>query len=79
MIPGADSALAMLCSIMYVPCCQMICSNQAKSEVTGEQYMPSMVDSTSFSMKNEMLHLIAGFNNIQHILTNQSVPSRHMV
>jgi hypothetical protein len=37
--------------------------------------MPSLVDSMSFSMKNEMLHLIAGFNNIQHILTNQGVPS----
>ncbi len=38
--------------------------------------MPSMVGSTSFSMKNERLHLIAGLNNIQHILTNQSVPSQ---
>jgi hypothetical protein len=37
--------------------------------------MPSTVGSTSFSMKNEKLHLIAGFNNIQHILTNQSGPS----
>ncbi len=34
-----------------------------------------MVGSTTFLVKNETLHLIAGFNNIQHILTNQSVPS----
>jgi hypothetical protein len=25
-------------------------------------------------MKNETLHLVAGFNNIKHILTNQSCP-----
>jgi hypothetical protein len=65
-ILGADYTLAMLCSIMYAPCCQMlICSNYAKSVVTGKHHMPSAVDSTSFSMKNETLHLIAGFNNIQ--------------
>ncbi len=33
-----------------------------------------MVGSPSFSMKNETLHLFPGFNNIQHILTNQIVP-----
>jgi hypothetical protein len=38
--------------------------------------MPSAVGNTSFSMKNEMLHLTAGFNNFQHILTNQSGLSR---
>jgi hypothetical protein len=75
-IMGADYTLAMLFSIMYAPCCQtLICSNKAKSVVTGKHYMPSVVGSTSFSMKSETLHLIAGFNNIQHILTNQSVPS----
>jgi hypothetical protein len=75
-ILGADYTLAMLCSIMNAPCCQMlICSNTAKSVVTSIHYMPSAVGSTSFSMKNETLHLIAGFNNIQHILTNQNVPS----
>jgi hypothetical protein len=30
-------------------------------------------------MKNETLHHIAGFNNIQHILTNQSVKSTQIV
>jgi hypothetical protein len=63
-ILGADYTLAKLCSIMYAPCCQtLICSNNAKSVVTGKHYMPSAVDSTSFSMKNETLHLISGFNN----------------
>ncbi len=33
-----------------------------------------MVGSPSFSVKNETLHLVTGFNNIQHILTNQIVP-----
>ena len=79
MILGANYTLAMLCSIMNAPCCQtLICSDQAKSVVTGKHYMPSAVGSTSFSMKNaknEPLHLIAGFNNIHHILTNQSVLS----
>ncbi len=37
--------------------------------------VPLAVGSLSFTMKNETLHLIAGFNYIQHILTNQSVPS----
>jgi hypothetical protein len=32
---------------------------------SGKHYMPSAVDSTSFSIKNETPHLIAGFNNIQ--------------
>jgi hypothetical protein len=65
-ILGADYTLAMLCCIMYTPCCQtLICSNKAKSVITGEHYMPSAVGSTSFSKKNETLHLIAGFNNIQ--------------
>jgi hypothetical protein len=40
--------------------------------VTDKHYMPSMIGSKSFSMKNETLHLNAGFNNIKHILTNQS-------
>ncbi len=75
-ILGADYTLAILCSIMYAPCCQMlICNNLAKSVVNGKHYMPSTVGSTSFSMKDEKLHLIAGFKNIQHILTNQSGPS----
>ncbi len=34
-----------------------------------------MVGSPSFSNKNDTLHLIAGFNNIQNILTNQIVPA----
>jgi hypothetical protein len=63
-ILGADYTLAMLCSIMYAPCCQMlIFSNKAKSVVTvvtGKHYMPSAVGSTSFSMKIETLHLIVG-------------------
>jgi hypothetical protein len=76
MILGANYTLAMLCSIMNAPCCQtLICSDQAKSVVTGKHYMPSAVGSTYFLMKNEPLHLIAGFNNIHHILTNQSVLS----
>jgi hypothetical protein len=37
--------------------------------------MPSAVGNTAFSMKNEMLHLITGFNIIQNILTDQSVLS----
>ncbi len=65
-ILGADYTLAMLCSIMYAPCCQtLICGNYVKSVVTGKHYMPSAIDSTSFSMKKETLYLIAGFNNIQ--------------
>jgi hypothetical protein len=40
---------------------------EALTVVTGKHYMPSAVGSTSFSMKDEMLHLMAGFNNIQHI------------
>ncbi len=42
---------------------------------TTVQYMPSMVGSPCFSMKNETLHLLTGFNNGQHILTNQIVPA----
>ncbi len=65
-------ASALLCSVMYAPCCQtLICSDYAKSVETEKHYMPSTVG-TSFSMKNETLHLIAGFNNI---LIKQSVPS----
>ncbi len=83
-ILGAVSTLAMLCSIMYAPCCQTLHSpaqygvascNWAKSVVTGKHFVPSAVGSTSFSRKNETLYLIAGVNNLQHILTNQSVPS----
>jgi hypothetical protein len=74
-ILGSVSTLAMLCSNVYAPCCQtLICSMSAKSVVTGKHYMPSAVGSISFSVKSETLHLIAGFHNFQHILTNQSVP-----
>jgi hypothetical protein len=53
----------------------LICKNKAKSVVTVKHNIPSTVGSTSFSVKNEILHLIAGFDNIQHILTNQSFTS----
>ncbi len=73
---GADYTLSMLCSIMYAPCCQtLISSNYAKSVVTSKHCPPSELDSTSWNMKNETLHPIAGFNNIQSILIKQSGPS----
>ncbi len=40
-ILGADYTPAMLCSVMYAPCCQtLICSDYAKSVETEEHYMP---------------------------------------
>jgi hypothetical protein len=54
----------------------LICSNYAKTVVTSKHCPPSEVDSTSFYMKNETLHPIAGFINIQSILIKQSGPSR---
>ncbi len=45
----------------------LISVTASDSVVTGKHYMPSAVGSISFSMKSKTLHLIAGFNNIQHI------------
>jgi hypothetical protein len=36
--------------------------------------MPPTAGSISFSMKNETLHLIAGFNDIKHISHNTEKP-----